>query len=80
MHVESAPMAILIAGAIITLAGWESALQPQLRKAEIQFYPPANPKQTTTLSLKWQEEWDEDIKKLVIAVQSAYERQKQGQP
>lgn len=59
---------------------WESALQPQLRKAEVQFYPPANPKQTTTLSLKWQEEWDEDIKKLVIAVQSAYERQKQSQP
>lgn len=58
---------------------WESALQPQLRKAEVQYYPPANPKQTANLSLKWQEEWD-DIKKLIGAVQLAYEQQKQAKP
>ncbi len=58
---------------------WESALQPQLRKADIQYYPPANPKQTATLSLKWQEEW-EDVKKLIGAVQLAYEQQKQAKP
>jgi hypothetical protein len=58
---------------------WESALQPQLRKAEVQYYPPANPKQTANLSLKWQEEWD-DVKKLIGAVQLAYEQQKQAKP
>jgi len=58
---------------------WESALQPQLRKAEIQYYPPANPKQSRSLSLKWQEEW-EDVKKLIGAVQLTYEQQKQAKP
>jgi hypothetical protein len=62
-------------------ARWDSAVQPELRQVDVNFYPPADPKLIKSFSLKWQPNWDKDIKvNLIPVIQLTYERQKEAQP
>jgi len=61
-------------------ARWDPDVQPELRQTDINYYPPNDPGQIKSFSLKWQPQWEGDQNQLITSVQIQYERLKRNKP